>query len=808
MTADRLALLCGQNLLTGIDFVTVEDPADQKVLRVYFLKNPPNLAPPWEEDPFPLESLRIWAPSGGRSVAEPEIADATWGFDDLSGRTYLEITVVEPGDFSLYRLSIDHARVDYYFSRVDFSFKQACPTTLDCKLATEDDSCPTPENNFQLEPLARDFVSLRRALLDQAVQRYPSWSSRSEADVGVMMLELMAALGDEFNYIKDRLARETVLDELSQRRSLRQLVRLLDYELHDGRSPSTILELDVADTETIAAGTRVWAQRFDEPPITFEIGEGIADLHAGPDNEARTFSVNEAWNTLFVHEPDGAMPTLAKGATELYFIGHVGATNWGEQQRMIVLHEDLGDGSPPKRHLVHVTEVAQLTDDLTSTLITRVAWAKAEALPCAMTIAAMHIKANVVPATAGESFAEVFSIRGDGTVSDAVERQGPFDSATAVRSPIFRYSPIHCEAHGLGWLGDPNTSIPEIELQTVTAVDDENWVLERQWSWRRTLLDSTPDDTHFTIEDGTWRRIIGYRKPDGTELVHRDWAANAGYTLRFGDGEFGQIPPDGTLFRVRYRSGPGTAANVAADTIVHVKHPIDENVPVNEDLVAVNNPFAVTDGLDPEDMQRAKFFAPEAFRHDTFNAVTPADYRRLAETLDWVQQANATFRWTGSWLSIFVSADPHGAFSMSAAQHAELEDLLDRVRQVGRDVVVLEPDYIDLDLRITLCPAPGAYAGQVEAAVLEVLTGEGGFFAADAFTFGTPLRRSALEARIQSVPGVRSIERIAIRAREKTGWIPFTEVAFEVGTDQIIRVANDPNMPELGTVVVTVRERV
>ncbi|KIG19102.1 hypothetical protein DB30_04567 [Enhygromyxa salina] len=58
-----------------------------------------------------------------------------------------------------------------------------------------------------------------------------------------------------------------------------------------------------------------------------------------------------------------------------------------------------------------------------------------------------------------------------------------------------------------------------------------------------------------------------------SDRVHRDWAANAGDTLRFGDGEFGQIPGDETKFRVRYRSGPGTAANVNALIIRVVNDP-------------------------------------------------------------------------------------------------------------------------------------------------------------------------------------------------------------------------------------------
>jgi hypothetical protein len=127
---------------------------------------------------------------------------------------------------------------------------------------------------------------------------------------------------------------------------------------------------------------------------------------------------------------------------------------------------------------------------------------------------------------------------------------------------------------------------------------------------------------------------------------------------------------------------------------------------------------------------------------------------------------------------------------------------MDCVRQLGRDVVVLEPDYIDLDLEIGICTLPGYYQQQVESNVLDALIGPEGFFANERFSFETPLRRSALEATIQSVAGVRAVESIRIRARELTEWRQFYEAVFAVGPGQILRVLNDANHPEFGTVVV------
>jgi hypothetical protein len=65
--------------------------------------------------------------------------------------------------------------------------------------------------------LARDFISIRNALLDFASQRYPDWTEKIEADAGVMLAEIMAALGDEFSYIQDRYAREAYLADLPGR---------------------------------------------------------------------------------------------------------------------------------------------------------------------------------------------------------------------------------------------------------------------------------------------------------------------------------------------------------------------------------------------------------------------------------------------------------------------------------------------------------------------------------------------------------------------------------------------------------------
>ncbi len=144
---DRKALICQQTQITGIDFVQVVDPNDQRQLRVFFIVDPDALG----VDPFdllatlPAGFARIDAVADDSGVA---VAALSWDrVPDAQGalRTVLVVDVEEPGGFQLYRLTLrdDHAqsRIDRFFNATEFSFKQGCPTTFDCKPRRD---CPEP----------------------------------------------------------------------------------------------------------------------------------------------------------------------------------------------------------------------------------------------------------------------------------------------------------------------------------------------------------------------------------------------------------------------------------------------------------------------------------------------------------------------------------------------------------------------------------------------------------------------------------------------------------------------------------------
>jgi hypothetical protein len=656
--------------------------------------------------------------------------------------------------------------------------------------------------------MARDFLSLRAELLAFAAQRYPQWRETVEADQGVMLLELLAALGDELGYTQDRIAREAYLATATQRRSVRRHGHLVDYNLHDGRSGGTWLDVQVK-AEAVAplalpAGARVWVVADEGETTTFELGEGLADFLSG-----ETFSVRKEWNALvsYAFDPDAA--ELSAGATEMYVVNDAAEVSphslW--KNKWVLLQRDpVEAGEPARRHLVFVTDVTPVTDVLMDIDLLLLSWETEHALPwCLKLDDSTTVHGNLVPATAGERTTEYFEVRG--TTPDArqaIEREGPLSAVTGERSVTFLHSLLSTETGGLGRLGDDlREATPELRVARVVDPDPE---VLGDWAWRRTLLSSTPLDEHFTLDDGTWRRVIGFQRATlEKDFVHIDYASGDGTTLHFGDGEFGKVPADGLRFRVDYRTGPGSASNVGAGTIRSLMHPVTlvTDLPaLLGDIASISNPLPVADGVDPESLDDVRQLAPEEFRAITHRAVTPEDFCEIARRLDWVQIAGVRQRWTGSWPSTFVTPDPVAAYAVTDDQHAELTGLMDCVRQAGREVYVRDPRFRAIDLEILICIKPGHLPSSVRDAVLFRLRGDGlspGYFGPDTFTFGAPLHRLTLEGIVGAVPGVLAVKDVQIGARAIHDMRDMEEL-YPVPDDQILRLANDPRTPERGSI--------
>lgn len=836
-TPDRIEALHQTDAVVGMDFVYVF--ADQVTLSLFFH---PSLSQNAEQilGAVARSRIHISSPSGGESLAVVPVSSVSWITQD--GRRALRIVTEKPGDFSRYKLRIDDptGKLDPYFNDLDFTFKANCPTDFDCATATHE--CPTePPVDFPVNYLARDFYSFRQALIDFASERHPDWKDRTEADQGMMLLEVMSALGDEFAYYQDRVAREGSLETATQRRSLRRLARLVDYQVHDGVGATTWLDFTVNANGVVSAGTPIWAatdvtepavaKRLEFSRAVFEVGRGLGDGHAAFIVPAAPFNLRVAANNFAPYSWDEDETCLPVGSTSLFITGrHAAAlpledfTDPDVPGKWVLLRTAPVDASIPARAwMVRLIKVQNRVDPLPNPpagqQITYLEWEPAQATPFEMQYETLVVRGNLVPSTAGETLRSQFYIGPDDTPpanhEEAVEREGPLlneppprsaeeadDNLDAELSPAFLLGLTESDERPVIWRGENlDDAAPEVRVFETTGGGN------REWEWARTFLGANsaqPTDRRFMLEDGIWRRVAGYRRiaENGTvqEYVHRDYATGHGSTVRFGDGEFGEAPARGATFNTIYRLGNGRRDNVASGSLT------DFNPATLNFVTAVTNPLDVTDAVAPQTADEIRLLAPEAFRAISFRAVRSEDYAEAVERLKWVQRAGAKFRWTGSWLTLFATPDPKNSFEMTPGQRRELDAQLDRFRMAGRDVCARDPYFVTIDLRIHVCVEPASYRGEVERSVLEALFGKGGlrpvpgFFSPDNFTFGTALDRAKLEAAIQAVSGVRAVEEVRIRRRGWFDWRDFTESAYDVGDDEIIRIENNRLLPERGAV--------
>jgi hypothetical protein len=223
-------------------------------------------------------------------------------------------------------------------------------------------------------------------------------------------------------------------------------------------------------------------------------------------------------------------------------------------------------------------------------------------------------------------------------------------------------------------------------------------------------------------------------------------------------------------------------------------------------------------GRDLESREHARRFGPATFLKPLV-AVTAADYEAIAQAFtdasgqQPIQRANADFRWTGSWLTVTLAVDPRAAEGLTPDLRGALLAFLDTRRLAGYDLEVKPALYVSVDLIIEFCLVDGFRAGDVQQALTQALSnadlpgGRKGFFHPDNFSFGDNLYVSQLYAAIMAVPGVDSaqIVRLAKLWSDHADQETVTNLQqgyLAVGPDQIVRLDNDRNLPQNGTLTI------
>ena len=797
--------------LNGIDHLEVVDhdaatTADrQRFLRVHFVNalTPASLT---------AANVRI---TGGERIRPIVVLGASIGTGDDA--EVLTVEVEQPGDFSIYTLSLvrgatDSAPpdgIDPRLSWVEFSFKVECPSDFDC--APRHLCPPTPRAQPEINYLAKDFASFRQLVLDRIALLQPDWRERNPADLGVTLVELLAYVGDNLSYQQDAVATEAYLGTARKRTSLRRHARLVDYFVHDGTNARVWIQLTTENDDIVVPAGRQIFSRLERipariPPDSSMLADALRQ-HSTIFETLHPITLFAAHNAMPFYTWSDRECCLPRGATRATLEGHFPNLSAGA----IVIFEELRgaltgeqeDADRTRRCALRLNAVRAfdendqpLTDPLTGTEVTAIEWMPEDALPFPFCLSGFTdeahgsqfrndlsiVRGNIVLADhgvtiAGEPIGAVAKPRillPPDPDEDRCDRSParfarPRFRPTLKTKPITQSSAYDSALPASASLEvDPAGTLPHVHLTSELGPDTETWRPQRD------LLGSAPDAPEFVVET----------ENDGTAY------------LRFGDDEYGQQPEPETTFEATYRVGNGHAGNVGADTLAHI-------VSNDSAITGVRNPLPASGGIDPETMEQIRRDAPEAFRTQR-RAVTEADYARAAERDPRVQRAAATLRWTGSWHTVFITVDPLAGFASTREFTASLQDRIEPFRMAGHDLEIDTPRYIPLEIAMFVCVKPDYFRSDVRTALLEVFSsgtladGRRGVFHPDHFTFGQTVHLSPLYAAAQSVAGVASVQISLFRRQGRPETSGLAAGFLTMGRLEIARLDNDPNFAERG----------
>jgi len=387
----------------GLDYVelqqahsTAEGP-ETTTLKVFFIGPAPASLTPAN---FGID--------GGVRIRDIRVADAervSRGEDDLDD--YWLLTLNRFGDFSPYTLRVAESDAkgrpgneplpdfDRRYSRLEFTFKADCPTTLDCLPQT---SCSPPDRlTPEINYLAKDYSSFRQLILDRLALLMPDWKERHVPDLGITLIELLAYVGDYLSYYQDAVGTEAYLNTACERISIRRHTRLIDYFLHEGCNARTWVAMKTGTDEELDLGELYFITGFNETLAQEKVVLSQEDLRDVPPHAYEVFEPMDHRSKIDVYKAHNEMKfytwgdrecCLPRGATRATLVYEWKNGLFLRPGDVLIFVERKGaktgapaDANPLHRHAVRLTSVTPAIDDLSYTQIVEIEWSRLDALP-------------------------------------------------------------------------------------------------------------------------------------------------------------------------------------------------------------------------------------------------------------------------------------------------------------------------------------------------------------------------------------------------------------------------------------------
>ncbi|MFW9872765.1 MAG: baseplate J/gp47 family protein [Candidatus Thorarchaeota archaeon] len=815
------------NNLNGFDFLRVNVLNETRTeLEVYFLnqkhlnvilnegkKNPSKL--------FPIKG-------GERIIAGPkEDQLKVINITDGDSNNPLKLTIQPTGDYSVYTLRFNeidkkNPLFDPLFSEIQFKMRPGCFNSICFQQPEREATIEEPNINY----LAKDYESFKHLMISAMAERVPGWTPTSEADLDIVLIELICAVADELSDFQDRIMNEAYFAYAKNRISIARHARLMDYHIYQGNQSSTWLAFIVQDQGSFCL------------PKNFEVHvkRDLINQKRIIFSTKKSYPLDDLSNRFTLYTWSDTQSILRAGSTTADLKILVPDSNSSDNTTFVESNEEKD-----------YSDVACLYED-----------PKKKKKPCIIIIRKTHILIQEsMFSGVGEKLERVIRKRQILKVNNAIYGQDPLTGDWYVRifwdkedclTDDYNFSPANkgmTQALFHGNLAKvyhgEYKSIKFYDPESKKTKNNELTYERTKWgticrlphypiSYEDIYFDETPNGKY--PPKSTLQVCVQKDEDDAGELweerinfIHSDENAkhfivetdeNYQSLLRFGNGINGKDIPAYSIVCCTYQVGIGSEGNIGADILTGIlRDPESEHIGIIDKIKQCWNPLEITNGRDQEDVAEIHRKVPEAYKFEQFRGITVNDqvddYEKIAQEIEQVQRAHARYKWMGSWRIVELSIDPLGIIKTPEEFEVlknEVSIRINAVKIIGDKVVVKKAENVPLEIHVTVVIHPDYWIDDVkillEAEFTENYTPDGrlGFFHPDLWTFGQTLKKSQIIGRIQSFEGVSHVIDTPNNPLIIKRWILTGRDAepseLTIHAHEIIQVKNDPMQLEKG----------
>jgi hypothetical protein len=258
--------------------------------------------------------------------------------------------------------------IDPFFCTTTFRLEHHEPAQADCNdtpskagdcdsRACRPDSTNTP---VDINYLAKDYATFRQVILDRLSVTLPDWQERCPADIGIMMVEILAYAADHLSYYQDAVATEAYLGTARLRASLRRHARLVDYRVSEGCNARAWVHLKVGSRKvqinpqdlffvTLPRSNRNQAEQRLPARLLNDALARNPGCQVFEPVVSKSFQFYRSHNSIAVHDWSGATRCLECGATSAYLVNRCpeNAKDQVQQKTPIATPDELRDRPRP-----------------------------------------------------------------------------------------------------------------------------------------------------------------------------------------------------------------------------------------------------------------------------------------------------------------------------------------------------------------------------------------------------------------------------------------------------------------------------